>query len=210
VTFTRTWAIVGGVVLVIGGVAAVLAIADDWSTVEQFTSWLYPLPLVILLALATGSLTGMYVRERRRTAPKTYGQLSADKKEQKARAKVEARRTITLILNEVASNRRLMETSSSTDPPSRFPQSENWIAHRHALAELPEASNAYALTTEAYDALADIDDLLRPLSTRVPTNNELHAAAEKAGAAEAALRNLLGFIEGPRTRWAVSGVGGDE
>jgi H+/Cl- antiporter ClcA len=110
VTFTRTWAIIVGVITAVAGL---LAIASEWETVERFLDWFYPLPLLISLCLALLGVTALFVRERGRTTPKTMREVSAEQKESREQWKVDARRTITLILNEVASNRRIAENSLS-------------------------------------------------------------------------------------------------
>jgi hypothetical protein len=60
------------------------------------------------------------------------------------------------------------------------------------------------MTRAAYDQFDTIDELLRYPSSRDPTNNELQAARTSAEAAEAELKQFLGFLEGTRTRWAIS------
>ncbi len=197
-------AIIGSV---LGAIVALFAITDNWDKVETAADAIYPLPLLMVTLCAFVLVTSLYVRERRRKRPITYREASAEDRQRRERIeqkKAEARRTVTLIKNEVASNRRLMEAASSQDPPTKFTQRENWIAHGHVLAKLEDAGRAYALTVEAYDAFDVVDHLLTYPSARNPTTNELHAATGKAELAEAALENFLGFVEGPRTRWAIS------
>jgi len=113
------------------------------------------------------------------------------REERKEKQRAEERRTVTLIMNEVASNRRLVLNASHDEPPSRFTQRENWLEYRGALTELEDAGRAYAATQAAYDHFDGIDDLLRHPSARNLTNNELHAAQLAAERTEAELKHFL-------------------
>jgi len=192
---------------VFGGVLFLFALTDNWDKVEAAARAIYPLPLLLLVVGALVVMAGLYQRERRRKRPVTYREASIESGERRDQKKAAARRTVTLIMNEVASNRRLVLNASTHDPPPRFTLRENWVAHRHALAELEDAGKAYAATQAAYDQFDNIDDLLSHDSIRNPTNNELHAAQLAAERAEATRKQFLDFIEGPHTRWAASGVG---
>jgi len=98
-----------------------------------------PLPLIFALVLAFLLVTGLYVRERSRKTPKTMRQVSADQKDARDQRKAEARRTITLIKNEIASNRRRLQSAVGVGELTRTTEDENWVAHRHTLAELPDS-----------------------------------------------------------------------
>ena len=211
-TFTRTWKIIVGVAIIIGAIAGVLAIADDWDKVERFLDWFYPLPLLILLSVALVVMSSLYVREHQRKKPKTYGELSFETRErteaeerreaqaqQKERERAEARRTITLISNEVTENGRLAKKALGRGQLIRSFETENWVAHRHALAEIAGSQDACAAVAAAYGVFADLDR--RPAIGEFPSridDRDLGEAIKKAQTAAFELDDLAEIIEARR------------
>lgn len=201
----KIWPIVVAVAIIIGAIAGILAIANDWDTVERFLDWIYPQPLLILLTFAAVAFAGLYARERRRKAPKSYKQVSEEQKRARAEQEAEARQAVILIRNEIASNRRLVETGLERGGMQLRSSDEAWNTYSPVLARLPDAGGALAVAQEAHDAFAHLDsaDLGIGIS---PAEAEFKAAIEKARTAEKDLDSLAFWIEGTRARWQVGGM----
>lgn len=200
-TWAIAWAIVAGFVVFLAGV---VTISDQWDEVEQLLGWMFPLPLLILLLVSNAVFVGLYLHERRRKSPKTYGEVSAEEKEARRERKEETRLATTQVLNELASNRRLAEAALGKGGMSRTPATEAWIQHRGTLGRLRQVEGAYAAAVEAYDAFADLDSADIGAGYSHIEDGEFNAAIEKAQRAEEQLKSVQFAIEGPlRARWAV-------
>jgi hypothetical protein len=186
------------VTVISGAVLLLFAATDNWDRI-------YPLPLLILALAGLAGMTALYLRERIRKRPKTMGEASAEAREARAertereRQKAEARRTITLIRNEVAENERLARKALGRGELVRSFETENWVAHRHALAEMDAAQEACAEATAAYGLFADLEQAAGLGFPSRIDDRDLGEAINKARVALIALDDLAEIIEALRT-----------
>ena len=206
----RIAAIVGIVVGIPSLIVALFAISDNWGKIETAAEAIYPLPLLLVLVLVTVGFAGLFANERRRKPPVEPPianlEISREPEGLGTEQKAEARQAVTLIRNEVASNRRLAVAAIGRGGMSLRRSNEAWVAYKGFLARLPDTSEPLAVAQEAYDAFEHLDALDIGAGYSNIADDEFNAAIEKAERAEASLNNLASWIEGTRSRWQIGGM----